>query len=113
MVFASRLIVALAVSGCFTAPLYADIIPSQYPSRSEAKEKVQNRLTEMGVRSEDARLRTLRLTEEEASYFAENPNRVQVVGQEPFGGQTDLFWWEWVLGIAAIVGPLLWIFLLK
>jgi hypothetical protein len=113
MVIASRLIVALAVSGLFTTPIYADVIPSQYPSKSEAKEKVQSRLTEMGVKSEDARLRAQRLTEEEASFFAQNPDRVQVVGQEPFGGQADLFWWEWVFGILALVGPVVWILALK
>lgn len=113
MVFASRLLVALAVSGLFTSPIYADIIPSQYPSRSEAKEKVQSRLTEMGVKSEDAKLRAQRLTEEEASYFAQNTDRVQVVGQEAFGGQTDLFWWEWVLGIVALVAPIVWILSIK
>ena len=113
MVIASRLIVALAVSGLFTTPLYADVIPSQYSSKSEAKEKVQTRLTEMGVKSEDAKLRAQRLTEDEASYFAQNTNRVQVVGQEPWGGQTDLLWWELVFGIIAIIGPVIWILELK
>lgn len=104
MVLASRLVVALAVSGLFTAPIYADVIPSQYPAKSEAKEKVQARLTEMGMKAEDAQLRAKRLSEEDAVFFAQNTNRIQVVGQEPFGGQTDLLWWEWIFGSAALIG---------
>ena len=106
MAFASRFLVALAVTGLLSAPLYADVIPSQYSSKSEAKATVQSRLTEMGLKSEDAKLRAQRLTEDEAAYFAQNTNRIQVVGQEPFGGQTDLLWWEWVFGIAALAGAI-------
>lgn len=105
MILASRLLVALAVTGVFAAPLGADVVPSQYASSPESKAKVQSRLTEMGLPSAEARNRAARLTEDEAAYFALNPARLQVVGrQEMWGGQSDNFWWEWVGGALALAG---------
>ena len=106
MVVLSRLVVALAVSGLFTAPLYADVIPSQYPAQSEARGKVEKRLVEMGVKPGDAHHKSERLMDDEAAYFAQNPERVQVAGQEMWAGQSDNLWWEWVFGAAALVGAI-------
>jgi hypothetical protein len=98
MLFASRLVVALALSGLFAAPLCADIIPSRYAAKSDAREKVQARLTDLGVDGPDARVRALRLTEEEALYFARHTERVQFSGQEMWAGQADNLWWETIGG---------------
>jgi hypothetical protein len=111
MVFLGRVVVSMAAAGFFASPLRADVIPSQYASTSDAKSKVQARLAQMGVSEESAKLSSKRLTEEEAAYFAYNPSRVQLVGQEAWAGQADIFWWEWLLGLAALVGVGAWIYL--
>jgi hypothetical protein len=108
MVFASRLVVALAVVGIFSAPLYADVIPSRRPSTSDAPQKVQSRLMELGMSKDAALSQSQELTDTETAYFAHHPDRIQIVGQEPFGGQTDLLWWEWVGGLLAIAGVVFW-----
>jgi hypothetical protein len=104
MVTSSRLLVALSLAGLFHAPLAADVIPAQYGTASPAKAEVRTRLTGMGVDAESARERTARLTPDEAAYFAVTPERVQVVGQEPFGGQSNNMWYEWLFGLAALAG---------
>ena len=113
MVFASRLVVALAVAGFISTPLYADVIPSRRAETSDAPQKVQGRLMELGLSQDAATAQTQQLTDREATYFAQNPDRVQVAGQEMWAGQTDLLWWEWVLGIVALVAPVIWIVTLK
>lgn len=113
MIFASRVVVALAVAGIFSAPLYADVIPSRRSDASDAAQKVQGRLQELGLSRDAALAHSQQLTDREATFFAENPDRVQIAGQEMWAGQTDLLWWEWVLGIAALVGPAVWVLTLK
>ena len=100
--FASRLVVALLVGGLFSGPLYADVIPTQYSSKSEAQGKVESRLTELGFSKDDAQLRASRLSDPQAAYFASQPERLQVVGQEMWGGQSDNLWWEWLFGLGAL-----------
>lgn len=103
--FPRRLVAALLVGTLFSSPLlYADVIPTQYPSRSDAQVKVESRLTQLGFAAEDARVRAARLGDEQASYFAERPERLQLVGQEMWGGQSDNLWWEWVFGLTALAG---------
>lgn len=105
MVLVTRAVVALAVAGFFAAPLCADVIPTRYGPDSGASPKVESRLVELGVEAQQARAHAQQLTDEEASYFAWNPARLQLAGrQEMFGGQSDNFWWEWILGIAALGG---------
>jgi hypothetical protein len=104
MVLTSRCLVALAVAGLLVAPVYADVVPSQYASKSAAKETVQGKLTDMGLNASEASARAARLMESEATYLAGDDHRLQVVGQEMFGGQSDNLWWEWVLGIGAMAG---------
>jgi hypothetical protein len=99
-----RLVVGLMLSALFGAPLAADVVPSSYPESSSAKAGVQNRLNELGVGADAARERVARLSPEQAAYLAADPARVQVVGQEMFAGQSNNLWWEWVGGIAALVG---------
>ncbi len=102
--FASRLVAALLVVSLFGGSVYADVIPTQYASTSEAQGKVESRLTELGFSKDDAQLRASRLSDAQAGYFASNAERLQLVGQEIWGGQSDNLWWEWVFGIAALVG---------
>jgi hypothetical protein len=102
----SRVVVALLIVSVFSGPLYADVIPSRRAEASDASKKVQGRLVELGLSQDAATAHAQQLTEREASYFAENPDRVQIAGQEIWAGQTDLLWWEWVLGIAALAGAI-------
>ncbi len=102
--FPSRLLGALFAATLFSAPLRADVIPTRYASDSGAQAKVESRLAELGFAAEDARLKAARLGDAEASYFAQAPERLQLVGQEIWGGQSDNLWWEWVLGFVALAG---------
>jgi len=108
MVLASRLILAMAVVGLFAAPLRADVIPSRRAESTDASQKVQGRLVQLGLTPDQAVGQAQQLTDREAAYFAQNPSRVQIAGQEPFGGQSDNLWWEWVFGIAALAGAVFW-----
>ena len=50
----------------------------------------------------DAKDQIQKLTDDQTNYFAGNPERIQLVGQENWGGQSDNLWWEWVFGILAL-----------
>jgi len=104
MVLVARVVVALAMAGLFAAPLYADVIPTRYGTDSGAAPKVEARLGELGLEAQNARTHVRQLTENEAAYFAANPARLQLAGQEMFGGQSDNLWWEWLFGAAALGG---------
>ncbi len=105
MVLVARAVVALAAAGFFAAPLYADVIPTRYGSDGGAAQKVEARLAELGMDAQKARAHALQLTDDEAVYFAWNPARLQFAGcQEMFGGQSDNFWWEWIIGIGSLGG---------
>jgi hypothetical protein len=111
MVGISRFLVALAVVGLFAAPLYADVIPTRRAADSkESDQKIQTRLVDLGLTADAAKDQVQKLTVDQSRYFAENPGRVQLVGQgENFGGQSDNMWWEWVFGIGmlAIAGAII------
>ena len=103
MVGVSRLLVALAVSGLLTSPLYADVIPTRRAGEtSESSKKVESRLLQLGVSADTAKDQVTNLTDEQTRYFAADSERIQLVGQENWGGQSDNLWWEWVFGIAAL-----------
>lgn len=104
MVFATRFLVALAVVGILSTPLYADVIPSRRSDSNDSAGKVEGRLRELGMSREAAASHTQMLTDSETAYFAQNPDRVQFVGQEIWAGQADLLWWEWLFGTLALVG---------
>jgi len=105
MVAVSRLLVAVAMAGLFTQSLHADVIPTRRAAdTTESAQKVESRLLQLGVTSEAARQQIQNLTDEQTHYFAGNPERIQLVGQENWGGQSDNLWWEWVFGILALVG---------
>jgi len=104
MSFPRRLVVGCMLSALFGASLAADVVPSSYADKSPAKAGLEARLGELGVAADSARERVARLSADEAAYLASDPSRVQVVGQEMWAGQSNNLWWEWVGGIAALVG---------
>jgi|SRR5579862_7953858 len=105
MVPVGRLLVALAVMGLFTQSLHADVIPTRRAGdTSESSRKVESRLLQLGVSSEVAKEQIQKLTDEQTAYFAGNPERIQLVGQEQWGGQSDNLWWEWLFGLVFLVG---------
>jgi len=105
-------VVALAV--LFSSPLYADVVPTRRPGdTTESSAKVESRLVQLGVSPDAAREQIQKLTDDQTNYFAGNPQRIQLVGQENWGGQSDNLWWEWLFGILALVGPLIWIAAIK
>ena len=105
MVAVSRLLVALAMAGLFTQPIYADVIPTRRAAdTTESAKKVETRLVQLGVSADAAKDQIQKLTDDQTTYFAGNPERIQLVGQENWGGQSDNLWWEWVFGLAALAG---------
>lgn len=103
MVSVSRVLVALAVVGLAAQPLYADVIPTRRVSDStDAAQKVQARLVQLGLSADAAKDQVQQLTQEQTRYFAANYDRIQLVGQENWGGQSDNLWWEWLFGIVAL-----------
>jgi hypothetical protein len=107
MIAVSRLLVAVAMAGLFTQSVHADVIPTRRAGdTSESAQKVESRLVQLGVSSDAAKEQIQKLTDDQTRYFAGNPERIQLVGQENWGGQSDNLWWEWVFGIAALVGAI-------
>lgn len=105
MVVVSRLLVAVALAGFLSQPLYADVIPTRRASdTTESSQKVESRLVQLGVAAPAAKEQIQKLTDDQTHYFAGNPERIQLVGQENWGGQSDNLWWEWVFGLAALAG---------
>lgn len=101
----SRLLAVVAVAALFAQPLYADVMPTRRGGdASDSSKKVESRLVQLGISAEDAKTQVSKLTVQETKYFADSPERIQLVGQENWGGQSDNLWWEWLFGIAAIVG---------
>lgn len=105
MVGVSRLLVAFAVAGLLSHPLYADVIPTRRAADTvDSTKKVESRLVELGLAVDDAKVQVKNLTDDQTKYFAGAPERIQLGGQENWGGQSDNLWWEWVFGILALGG---------
>jgi hypothetical protein len=105
MVAVGRLVVAVAVAGLFMQSLHADVIPTRRAGdTSDSSKKVETRLLQLGVSQDAAKDQIKNLSDEQTAYFAGNPERIQLVGQENWGGQSDNLWWEWLFGLAALVG---------
>jgi hypothetical protein len=105
MVAVGRLMVALAMAGLFIQGLHADIIPTRRAGdTTDSSKKVESRLLQLGVSPDSAKEQIQKLTDDQTNYFAGNPERIQLVGQENWGGQSDNLWWEWLFGLAALAG---------
>ena len=98
MKLVGRILAPLALLGLFAAPLCADVIPTRYPSKSNAHQKVEETLTNSGLSAADAQNRVGRLTVKEAAHFA-SQTEFHPAGQEIWAGQSDNLWWEWIGGI--------------
>lgn len=105
-----RLVVTASVFALLATSVHADVIPSTYKNESESRTKVEAKFTEMGLKSQTAHLRAQGMTDEEAAYFADDVQRIQVSGQEIWAGQTDMLWYEWIGGLAALGGTVALIF---
>ena len=102
----SRIVVTASVFALLSASVYADVIPASYGEKSDDRTKIEAKLTEMGLKSETARVRAASMTADEAAYFAEDVRRIQVSGQEMWAGQTDMLRYEWLGGAAALGGTI-------
>lgn len=81
-------------------PCFADVIPSRRTEKNPAAEQaLKSRLEQVGLTAADAGRHVDDLTARETSYFAENPDRVQVAGR--------LYWYEWVAGATVLTGIVL------
>ena len=77
------------------APCFADVVPTQYDTKSKAdRQAVQARLESLGVAPASAEQRVRRLTSEDLAFFAAQPERVQAAG--------GLYWYEWMGGVAML-----------
>ena len=74
-------------------PCLADVIPTRRVERNtQAEQKVKVRLEQLGVAPSEADRQVAELSPRDASYFAENPDRVQAAA--------GLYWYEWLGGLA-------------
>ena len=62
----------------------ADVVPTRYadPEAVAARARVAERLSGLGLRPEDARLRASALADDQAFFFAAAPERVRAAGQD-------------------------------
>ena len=76
-------------------PCLADVIPTRRVDRNpSAEQKVKVRLEQLGVNSQEADRQVADLNPRDASYFADNPDRVQAAA--------GLYWYEWLGGLAFV-----------
>lgn len=105
MIGVSRLLVAVAIAGLISQPLYADVLPTRRAGdTADSAKKIESRLVELGVSTTIAKDQIQKLTDAQTLYFAGSPERIQLVGQEQWGGQSDNLWWEWLFGLAFLGG---------
>lgn len=75
------------------APCFADVIPTQYDTKSkDDRQAVRSRLEGLGSTPSAAEHRVRQLSAEELAFFAAHPERVQSAG--------GLYWYEWLGGAA-------------
>ena len=107
MAMMSRTFMILAVVGLVAPTAWGDVIPSRHAEESEDRAKVESKLATLGLATAEAADRASRLTDAEAAYFAQNTDRVRMVGQEMWGGQTTNLWWEFTLGLFYLVATVI------
>lgn len=77
------------------APCLADVVPTQYDTKSKQDRRaVQARLETLGATPAAAEHRVQRLSAQELAFFAAQPERVQAAG--------GLYWYEWLGGAAML-----------
>lgn len=93
------------------APCSADVIGSR-SKRNAAPEKARivRQMEQLGVHPEQARQTASDLTARDLEYFASNPGRVVLAGQETksdggfFAGEASIRWYELVGGLLFLGG---------
>lgn len=94
----TKALLCLTAALTMAAPCLADVVPTQYDSKSaKDRQTVQSRLETLGSSPAAAEQRVRQLSADELAFFAAQPERVQSAG--------GLYWYEW-LGGAAFLGVL-------
>ena len=106
MAMLSRTLLILAAVGLVAPTAWGDVIPSRHAEDSGDRAKVESKLATLGCATADAAHRASLLTDDEAAYFARNTDRLRMVGQEMWGGQTTNLWWEFTLGLVFLIGTI-------
>ncbi|HEV3029201.1 MAG TPA: hypothetical protein VG457_16600 [Planctomycetota bacterium] len=77
-------------------PCFADVIPTRRGQSDTASEqKIKARLESLGMSAADADRQVRDLSPADATYFAQDVNRVQYAA--------GLYWYEWVGGLVLLV----------
>jgi hypothetical protein len=89
---------------------WADVIPSRRSDETaaQAKRQVADRLQELGVGADRAVAHADGLSDREARFFAEDPNRVQVAGDEQLSGFPVWAFTEGLILLGGCVATGLW-----
>jgi hypothetical protein len=103
MVGVSRLLVALAVSGLLTSPLYADVIPTRRAGdTTDSSKKVESRLVQLGVSAEAAKDQVKNLSDDQTRYspptpsaFSSSARRTGAASPTTCGGSGCSASWLW------------------
>ncbi|MBI2932934.1 MAG: hypothetical protein HYY16_14920 [Planctomycetes bacterium] len=97
-------LVVLMTMSVFAAPLYADVLPSRRPVKTDDTAQVARQIVALGVDGVDARAQAEALTSSETAFFAEHPARIQVVGaqEDIFSGESDNLWYESLIGLGVL-----------
>lgn len=88
-----KLLLGVVLFHLAVVPCFADVIPTRRVERNTAAEqKVKARLEQLGVTPQEADRQVADLSPRDASYFAQNPDRIQAAA--------GLYWYEWLGGLA-------------
>jgi hypothetical protein len=79
----SRVAGVLLMVTLLGSSVYADVIPSQYPDKDagQARQVVAARYQALGMSADQASGRVRGLPDDDARFFAANPDRVQMAGR--------------------------------
>ena len=102
-----RVVCGLLTVALLGSSAWADVIPSQYPDREagRARRVVAERFQALGLSEDQAASRVRGILDDDARYFAENPVRVQLAGDEQVSGFPTVAFLEGalMLGLAAAI----------
>ena len=102
--FMKKLLLGVVLFHLGLVPAFADVIPTRRTERNvEAELKVQARLEQLGVSSDEATRQVRGLTQQETNYFAQNPERLQLT--------SGLYWYEWLGGLAVVALIVIFVFI--
>jgi hypothetical protein len=106
----TRGIGALLTTSLMVSSAWADVIPSRRPEDGsrEARRQVSERLQAIGIKQDQAVAQANDLLDREARYFAEGPDRIQVVGDEQVSGFPTAAMVEGFLMLGLLAGGIVW-----